>query len=41
MDSAESDDYDDVMNILLEEFSNRISNQMANVDSNIGIFGWV
>ena len=39
MDSAESDDYDDVMNILLEEFSNRISNQMANVDSNIGIFG--
>ena len=41
MDSAESDDYDDVMNILLEEFSNRVSNQMANVDSNIGIFGWV
>ena len=38
MDSAENVV---VMNVLLEEFSDRIFNQMANVHSSIGYFGWV
>ena len=39
MDFADLDDNQNIMNVILEKFSDRIFNHMENVDTILGYFG--